>query len=86
MIYALPSICLVKRKSLHYVWTFREYFAERSVDRNATVNGDFAEHHTVKAFLMSLDIDDISTLIMNFWRDKIEYLLVNFRSSLKTIS
>ncbi len=71
MIYALPSICLVKRKSLHYVWTFREYFAERSVDRDSTINADYVQNHTVRAFLMSLDIDDISSLIMNFWRDKI---------------
>jgi phage terminase large subunit len=52
---ALPSICIVSRKAIFYLWTFREYFADRSIDKNEN-NPDFCNHHTVKAFIFSLDI------------------------------
>jgi hypothetical protein len=52
---ALPSICIVSRKAIFYLWTFREYFADRSIDKNE-INPDFCNHHTVKAFIFSLDI------------------------------
>lgn len=71
MLAALPSICILNRRNLHYLWTFREYFAEKSIDGPMRINAHLKNDFKVKTFLLSLDIPDVYEKVMAFWKDKV---------------
>lgn len=84
MLAALPSQCILSRKALHYLWTFREFLAENAFE-GGNVNPYLSSDVRVVTFALTLDVPDLYLRVWPWWKERVEPKMKSFGEAKKVL-